>query len=212
MASTSKVIEEKVRFLLLDAGYAGGQRFTPKQLRDAITDALRDIAVKKPIALSQRVIFQLAEGCTQTLPDTHIMYLGPIRNMGADGNTVGSAITSCDLDSMDHAMPSWYMDTASANVIQAMPDPFTPEKFHVYPPQPAADQGYIELNAIPEIAPIVSEDDVLPVRTLFDNAVSFYTAFRVISADSETEANGVLAKSFFTLYLDALGKRTNAPA
>lgn len=113
--------------------------------------------------------YQLVEGTKQTLPDGTNSFQNPsaatlqecvalldiIRNMGTAGTTPGGAIDPVDLQYLNAFNTDWHAETAAAAVQSYAFDERYPKNFYVYPPQPAASQGYVEVSYSALVADLV---------------------------------------------------------
>ena len=128
-------------------------RWSMAELLNYINDCQRDIVMRKPDAYtkSESTVLAISE-CKQSLPSDAIMLLDISRNLGTDGSTLGRAITRIERPVMDQQWPDWQTDTGAAEVQHYMYDEKDPLNFYVYPPQPAASPGYVELiySAVPD--------------------------------------------------------------
>ena len=123
----------------------GWQKWTRASHLVRLNNAQRMIVTMKPEANVNQASTQLAAGTRQSIPTGGIALIDVPRNMGTDGSTVGDAITVADKESADALVPDWQNADSSATVLQFMFDLRDPAKFYVYPPQPSANQGYVDI-------------------------------------------------------------------
>lgn len=131
----------EMAILLGDSGFA---RYTKADIFEWICAAQREIVLLKPDAYSQYNNAQLAEGTKQAITSGHHRILKVIRNMGVDGSTEGAVPRFIKMDELDQIYPDWHTATANATVELWTFNPDDPTNFYVFPPQPAASQGYID--------------------------------------------------------------------
>lgn len=94
------------------------------------------------------------DGSTPSAPIYGTLFIGPRRNMGADGLTPGRAIRMTERDVLDSQTPEWHTLTGAA-VSSVVFDPATPRYFYVTPGVPSATDRWIEIayNAAPIAIP-----------------------------------------------------------
>lgn len=146
-------------------------------------DGQRDIVLLKPDAHTKSEAMVLAISETkQNLPTGGIQLLDVVRNMGTGGSTPGRAVTRTERYILDAQRPNWNTETGSATVKHYMFDERNPKVFYVYPPQPAASPGYVEVvySASPDPlidtwkAATVIASGAYVMATIIDNTL--YTA------------------------------------
>jgi len=176
--------------ILQDEGYA---RFSEDELLAWFNAAVRDIVALKPDANTETEAVQLQAGTLQALPAEAIVLIDVPRNMGADGETPGRIINEGNRGLLDAQHPSWQTDTASATVLVYMYDPRRPKEFSVYPPQPAANQGYVDMvtSKMPATAVLTEETrdtETIPLDDVYANAIVHATVVRALLKDPEYAA------------------------
>jgi len=152
MASTLNISEviDRARGILQDEDSAS-YRWSSASMLDFFNDAEAEIVRLNPASNLQQSSTQLAAGTKQSLPSGGVMFSGINRNMGTDGSTEGNVPYKVRREDLDLAGPSWHTATAAATVEEYAPDLEDSKVFWVYPPQPSASQGYVELvySALP---------------------------------------------------------------
>ena len=202
---TAQIIVDKAEETLLDETNV---RWDEAELLGYLNDGQRHIASLKPDSYMKNAsVIMAASETKNTVPADAAGINRPIRNMGADGNTLGKAITWADMEQMDKSNPNWHTDTASAVIKHFLPDPNDPKVFYVYPPQPAASMGYAEISyfAIPAnviISAVILLDD------LYQDPLYFYVLSRAHSKDIP-EASATKAGGYYSLMMQAIGLRAS---
>lgn len=165
----------------------------------------RQIVAWKPDANDQPLVYKLVAGTEQRLPDgtnayqsvagaTHpegIQLIRPVKNKGTAGTTNGNAIEMGDIGIMDSLIPDWHTGTGNATVQTIMYDPQDPTRFFVYPPQPAANQGYVELiiatipaDVVAAVGPPISYAVAISLRDIFRQPLEDYMMYRAYLKDA----------------------------
>lgn len=171
-----------------------------------INNAQRFIVQHVPKANIVNTPFQLVEGVTQSLPSDGIELISADFNMGLDGQTQGAPIRIIDMETMNRLKPDWATGTASATVQHFMFNEKDPTHFHVYPPQPESDQGYIRAPYSAPPADIASVDAVITLNDIFSNPIkmfAFYETYRI-----ETDALALQqALTYYNACVTEIGRK-----
>ena len=122
-----------------------GVEFTVTTLLGFFNDGQKAICILKPSSLVKNEAVKLVAGAKQSIPAGGTALIDIVRNMGADGLTVGNSITVADRKVLEAFLPGWSMGTGNAVVKNFMFDEHDQRTYYVYPPQPAASQGYVEI-------------------------------------------------------------------
>lgn len=201
-------------------------RWSQDDLLEYLNDAEKMLAFFLPSSYTPTLIYKLVAGTKQAFPDgtasflsptgsTHPKVIEPIkitRNMGADGLTAGALILPIDPKDMDEVMPSWRSTTASANVIHALFDKSVRSRFEVYPPQPPAAQGYIEMvgSAVPSaiVKSGDSYDVAINMGDEFIPTLKVYMRFRAYSRDAKSSQPAYArALDAWNMFLTLVGRK-----
>ena len=151
MASTVLVKDVVWRIaVLLQDTVPQYQRWPEREIIHLLNDAQKAITKYLPLACSRVDAVKLAAGTRQTIatilaasckpgdgstpggPIYGTQFLGPRRNMGADGLTPGKSIRMVERDVLDSQDPEWHTRTAAA-VSSVVYDPQTPRYYYVTP-------------------------------------------------------------------------------
>lgn len=126
------------------------QRWTERELVHWLNDGQVAICSLVPIASSRVDAVKLAAGTRQSIaaiaaadckpgdgstpsqPIYGTQFIGPRRNMGADGLTPGRAVRVVERDMLDTTDPTWHTKTGNA-IRSVVYDPETPRYFYVSP-------------------------------------------------------------------------------
>lgn len=131
----------------------------------------RDIAIYKPDASITNETLQLVAGTKQSCPSDSLAFIRLIRNMGADGLTVGNGITLIsDEQYFTRMNPAWHTATASATVESYFFDKRNPKTFFVYPPQPSSGMGYVEMENVTLPTSMTAVTDAIPLDDIYADA------------------------------------------
>lgn len=197
----ASVIVDKAELQLRDTGNV---QWTANELLGWLNDGKRQIAIFKSDANIVVDTLQLAQGTRQELPEDCLLLLDIPRNMGTDGETVGKAITYAKKRDLDLADPDWHTDTASAVVQHYTYDQKKSNHFFVYPPQPNADRGYVEIeyNAAPADIAIGT---AINIADVYEPALLDYVLFRAYSKESKSGSNQQKADKHWSYFMASLG-------
>lgn len=162
-----------------------GVRWTPAELLSWLNAAQREIVIFKPTAFVKNLAVKLVAGTKQTLPADAVQFMDITRNMGVDGVTPGRAVRLVERETLDAARPGWHTDTASATVRHFIYNPLDPLTVYVYPPQPAAGQGYVEQVYGASPADVATANDPITLGNIYASAMTDYMLYRAFLKDSE---------------------------
>jgi len=196
---------------LFDTGY---DRWDEDYHLSSLNSAERQLVFLKPTSYVITAVYRLVAGPAQSLPDGSGSYLSPTgvthpaaielvgitRNMGTDGLVAGASIHPVDPKDMDELCPGWRAVTAVATVQNYMFNKDDRTVFDVYPKQPSASMGWIEVvySAVPpEIASVGGSYDVdINLPDEYTEPLKQYMKYRAYDMDagvSEYSADRALA-------------------
>lgn len=186
-------------------------RWTLAEKLQYITDAVREVCFYKPEACVKTAVANLVAGTRQAIPADATTLMDIVRNMGVGGATPGIAPRAVTREILDAQMPGWHASTPAAEVKHYVFDPQNQRVFYVWPPQPATEQGSLELVYAAEPAN-ATEGGTLDLDGTWLPAIVNYTLYRCYSKDAEYAANASLAAAFYQAFSAQMVGRTNAEA
>lgn len=201
---TTASIIDKAQIILQDTTSI---RWPETELLGWLSDGQAEVAIWKPNACTKNEPLKLVAGTKQQIPAGGTQLIDVVRNMGADGSTPGRAIRIAMREILDAQTPDWHTAGAAATVIHFTFNPADPRQFYVYPPQPAAGQGHVEIvyAAAPAAA---TTGGAITIDDIYANVLLDYILFRAYSKDSEYAANSARASQHQSNYLGALTGKT----
>lgn len=165
-----------------------------------ISDAGREIVLRRPAARAVTQNMALIAGTLQATPDGTAQLLDVTRNIKA-GNLPGAVVRITDRQIMDDADPDWH--STKAGVTQHyMQDDRTPTTFYVYPPAVAGALVEV-LLAVPPPA-VTTSSDTIDMRAEFIGPIVDWCLYRMHSKDSEY-SQGAVAMQHYSAFTDAIG-------
>lgn len=226
MKLTADIILKRASITLQDDGNV---RWPLPELLLYLNDAVAELAIHKPNAITQTIELALAEGTVQTLDDTHVSLVRAVRNLATlaaspSGRTGGRAITVTRRSTLDSVMPSWqdpavlpYAATVD-HVVQDMADPRT---FYVVP----GNDGTGVMEAVVAVLPADIAEPLNPLQidsytaleltgvpNVFRNALTDYVLFRAYSKDSADQSAASRASAHYNMFANAIGLKTKNDA
>lgn len=162
--------------------------------------AIKEICRLKMDAYTVRSVVQLASGTIQSLPEGAYSLIRPTRNMGVDGNTVGSGVRYVMLDSQNSFDESWYTQTDETEVTDVFYDIRHPREFFISPP---ASGYYLEIiyATTPDAVTILSN---FPLLDIYETpAIHFAKAFAHMANRSDVDFGR--AQAYLDLGYSSLG-------
>lgn len=203
---------------ILQDNNAASRRWPDSDLLTYLNDGQREIAIWVPSISTEIASFKLATGTKQAVPANAISIQRFVRNMGTDGATPGKAVVACAQDDMDRSDPDWHTATADAVVQNVMYDPRLDQlNFYVSPPQPGANQGYLEV--VKAVAPADATingvnggnaDSVITLDDIYVWALKAYMQYRAFLKDGEN-SNPITAQLSYASFLHAIGVQPQQP-
>lgn len=178
-------------------------RWPQAELLDWLNDGQREIALYKPNVFIKNTTLKLVAGTKQPLPNDGIGLVDVVRNMGTSGTAAGNAIRLVSREILDAQVTNWHSSTASDAVKHYIYTPLDPKNFYVYPPQPAANQGWVELIYIASPTD-ASVGGVITLDDIYVTAILNYILFRAYSKDAEYAANATLAAANYQQFQQIL--------
>lgn len=165
-----------------------GVRWDELELLSWLNAGQLEIAMLVPNSSSFTVAIKLAAGVKQTTATGVLRIIEFVRNMGVDGITPGTELRVVDRKVLTSYLPNWSNDTPDSAVKHVMYNAEDDnETFYVWPPQPAANQGYIEVvqSQVPATVSNISVGTKISVHDYYANALTDYILYRAFGKDSE---------------------------
>lgn len=216
MAILAKDILDRARRIIQDETNV---RWPLPELRLWLNDGLREIAVLKPTAYSDSVVFALAQGTRQELPDAYSSVMRVVRNLDTSAESPrqpGAAVRTVDMAMLDAQSRDWHDNDAvpfQKIVKNAAFDASDPRAFYVYPGNNAT--GYVEIivSKVPGqvAAPASNEDDIasygaaVDLQDIYFNCLVDYVLYRAYSKDASYAGSAQRAIAHYTAFANALG-------
>lgn len=188
------------------------------ELLDYLNDGQRHIVMVKRDAYTKNEAVQLITGTKQQIPAAGVSLVRVVRNMGTNGTTPGRVITKADMHVLDATNRNWHTDTANASSDHWLQDPEDQRFFYVYPQQPNANQGYVEMiySAAPADATINGvngggSDSAITLDDIYFDPLYFYILAKAYSKQSQTY-NGEKSANYYGMMLQSLGLKGQTEA
>lgn len=197
---TAQSVINKVQIILQDTT---GVRWPDSELLDWLNDGQREVVLYKPNAFIKSLAVRLISGTKQNLPADGVQLIDVVRNMGTNGTTPGRAVRITMREVLDSQKPDWHSETANSVVKHYVYSLLDPKNFYVYPPQPAAGQGYVEIvyGVSPPGAVI---NGTITLDDIYQNVIVDYILYRAYSKDTEYAADQNRAATHQNAYIAAL--------
>lgn len=178
--------------------------YTAPQLIEWLNDAIRALVLVRPDSTSITSSILLIAGTQQTLAAGELRLIRVIRNMGANGSTVGRAIKLGSINDLDAFNPDWHTAAAAIVVKEYMHDEARPDEFWVSPPVHATTPVHVQ--AIRSVLPTAmsAATEVIPVDDIYSPALIEWCCYRAFSRDSESTPNWQRAARHFAAFFNLL--------
>ncbi len=209
MAFTGQTIIDGAHALLADIN----TYWLDTYLLSWLNSGLKEIVLLKPNANVVTASVKCIAGTRQALPTGGLMLIDVIRNMGAtDGTVPGKVIVPLSRQSLDSSNPDWHTTTPVAVTKHYVYDARYPKSFYVYPPQPAANQGYLEIVYGASPTPLMAVGDTITLDDVYENILVDYVAYRALGRESSDASNVQASQVHYAAFLSALGAKVQAEA
>lgn len=173
-------------------------RWTKPQLLNWLNAGMREVVIGSPNAYVTNVAVKLVAGTKQTLPNGGILLMDVIRNMGTTGAVPGRVPRYIERKLIDTQNPNWHADSANATVQHYVYDDRDQDHFYVWPRQPDANQGYVEILFSASPPALIADTQVLPLDDVYSNALVNYLMYRAYSRDP---VNSAKAKDYYQQFV-----------
>ena len=216
MAINAKDLLDRARRVLMDETNV---RWPLPELRLWLNDSFREIAILKPTALSDSIVFSLSAGTLQRLPDGYFSVMRVVRNLKTTATSPrqgAAAIRAVDMTMLDAQSPNWH-DSAKVKYQKTVKhvafDAADPRAFYVYPGNDGT--GIVEaiVSKVPASvpAPASNADDIasynvsIDIQDVYFNAILDYVLYRAYSKDSQFAGSAQRAAAHYAQFSNALG-------
>ena len=179
------------------------------QLMTLLNEGQRAICLMRPDAKVVIENFELtANAVRHTLDGDSRRLGGVIRNMGADGDTPGKAITGpVPRESMDAVDPDWPTATGP-HVKQFIYDEDAPTYFYIYPT--VASTWFVEAKLFKDPADITAKADRIDIGDIYAPPLREWLLYAAFARDSERTPNWIRAGRHLANFYQLLGIKTRA--
>lgn len=202
-------IFERTRRILLDEG---GTRWPEAELLDWYNEGLLDAITRRASLLPSVDTFTCVAGSLQSVPADRIAIISIGRNLGpAATPKSGPVPVTVDKAVMDRLHPSWQADPPKATVNAVVGQPAIPRTFYVSPPQPAANQGRLEITFSKRPTVVTNTSSTFEPDDEYMPIIIEYLLWRGMSKDSENPQLLQLANQHLQNYLGLLGAGAPQP-
>lgn len=202
-------IFERVGRVLQDEGVT---RWTSAELLDWYNEGLLDAVARRPSLLLSVDTFACVAGVQQAVPADRIALVSVWRNLGpAATPKSGPVPTVMDRAVIDRLHPSWGSDPPKATVQSVLGQAATPKIFYTYPPQPASNQGRLEITFSKKPAVVTAPTSALEIDDEYEPLIVAYLLYRAMSKDGENPQLLQLSNQYLQNYLGMLGAGQQQP-
>ena len=207
MALTAQQIIDRAKRTLNDPDSI---QWPETELLEYLSDGQRAAVQYRPEIYAVTEAVPLVTGTKQELPDDAFSLIDVIRNMGADGNTPGRAISKVDKYYLDRWRKDWHSQAGSAEVRNFVYDVRNRRTFYVIPPQPAVPHRVeIIYSKIPP--ELTNLNDAITLDDIYQPALLAYILHRAFVKDISAEGQGEQkSKAYFEQFMIAIGARDEA--
>lgn len=192
-----------------------GVRWPLPELAAWFNDAIRELAIHKPSAVSRFVVVELSEGTRQELDPPAFQVFEVIRNVTA---TSSRSVRRTERRVLDTQAPDWHDPVRTPRRQEVRQVAFVddaPRAFYVYPGNDGTGAVEALVAELPE--PIGTSGEalgdyqtVLPIPDIYANALLDYVLYRMFSKDASHAGNAERATGHYRAFATALGiKLTN---
>lgn len=187
-------------------------RWTAAELLDWLNEGQREIVTFKQNAYVRNAPVLLVAGTRQSLPADGVYLIDIVRNLGTDGTTPTSPVKTISREILDNYNSSWHSTAVSNTNLIVKNFMYNREDslhYYIYPPQPLASQGYVELvyGAIPGT---INSGDPITLDDIYQNAIVAHIMYRAWMKDAEYAGNLQLSGAYRSQFTALLGGKTGS--
>lgn len=208
MAFTVGQIVQEVSGQLNDQGAVPYARWTQIELVGYLVDALIQVGMYRPDALTQSLAFTLVPGAQQTLPPGYSL-LKSVDNNADSSNCPASPVVEADINILRAFYKKPCLPTggiADYRVRSFAYDSRNPQTFYVSPPLPVGTSGYqVTITAVADV-PVYTIADlaiVVNMNQKYHNAIIAWMLARAYEVDTESNTSFSMMqaqlKNFYTM-------------
>lgn len=204
MPLTAEAVINRALFVLNDDQTAPA-RWTKAQLLVFVNDGQRQIVQFKPDANPATAVVKLSAGTRQSIPSGQYQLVDIVRNMGTAGTTPGPPVSLIDRKTLDEEIPDWHASGSSATVKHYCFDDRAPTVFFVYPAQPVANQGYVEMvTSVPPGEALLTAP--ITLNDIYANSLVDYILYRALSVNAEHADSLNRSMAHWNAFLAGIGR------
>ena len=223
MSMTAAEVMRRANITLNDTGLV---RSTAPELRDYLNDAMREVALSKPNAITDTVELSLVKGTRQALAADHISIQRVTRNLDTidsdpEKRAGGRAIRAVARETLDAVMPGWQDPDSlpySAVVDHVLVDIANPREFFVVPGNDGTGVVEATVAVMPTDVPLPGANQLqiesyttqLDVPDIYRSALVNYVLHRAYAKDGDNPASANRAAAHFAAFQQSLGIKMEA--
>ncbi|MFO7598118.1 MAG: DUF6682 family protein [Desulfocurvibacter africanus] len=192
---------------------AENERWSQEMLLAFLSDAQRQVALRRPDATARRALVDLTPGSVQEIPADGLRLMDVVRAVGADGVS-GRAVRLVDRSALDACEPGWHAAVASdgeASAEEPLPDQYvhderTPRLFYVFPPVPTemGAGGHLEIVYSADPAELTGPESPLAVDAVYAGPLLDYALHRAFALDTESETSRARSEAHLRAFVQAM--------
>ena len=188
-------------------------RWTQPEFLRWLSEAQREVVIRRPAANAVILVQPLVAGTKQALPAEGYVLLDIVRNMGTDGVTPGRPVRAVDRDQLDREIPGWHSEinrNRDAGIRSYTYDERTPKIFYVYPQPAPAKLVQVEMAVAMMPADVTADTSVLPLGDEYMGTLANYVLYRFYGKDAEASSSQTLAlaQQYYQAFTTAIGNVT----
>lgn len=190
---------------------AENERWSQEMLLAFLSDAQRQVALRRPDATARRALVDLAPGIVQEIPADGLRLMDVVRAVGADGVS-GRAVRLVDRSALDACEPDWHTAVESEYgelpAEELLPDQYvhderTPRLFYVFPPVAGAG-GRLEIVYSVDPAELAGPESPLAVDAVYAGPLLDYALHRAFALDTESETSRARSEAHLRAFVQAM--------
>lgn len=220
MSITAKDVLKRAGTILFDET---ATRWPYVELVDWLNDALKEITLHAPTAVSKTVVLAMVEGTQQTLPDEYLSLLRVNANVTADGQEVatrGTTIRAITRAALDHQISGWQNGAVlpfTSSVSHIIDDFAASRTFLVAPGNDGTGKIEALVAARPQQVPVpanpLSIDEYnteIDIDEIYLSALVDFVLSKALSKDVNVAGGAQRAMAHYSQFAQALGIKIQA--
>lgn len=220
MTILAKDVLKRAGSLLFDESAV---RWPYVELLDWLNDALKEITLRAPQAVSKLVVLDMVAGTQQTLPDAYLSLLRVNCNVTAVGQVISArkgTVRPIQRAALDHQIPNWQSTTTlpfTVDVSHIIDDEANSRNFLVAPGNTGTGRVEALVASRPAVIPtpanpleLASYTTAIEIDDIYQSALVDFVMSKALTKDTNVQGGAQRAVAHYQQFAGALGIKLQA--